>query len=120
MFNNTIFTIDGFYREEEKHIARIFFDPHHEIFKGHFPDKKVVPGVILMQMVKEAAQQILDLDKAMITAASMKFLNPVLVEESDKLEVEIFIEESEKNFFKVKSIGKDKTNQYFKINISLI
>jgi hypothetical protein len=75
---------------------------------------------MLMQMIKETAQKILDLDNSMITEASMKFLNPVLVDESNKLEVELKIEELEINSFKVKSVGKDEKKQYFKINFTLI
>ena len=119
MFNNTIFTINSVNREEEKHIARISFDPHHEIFRGHFPDKKVVPGVMLMQMVKETVQKILGLKDSMITEAGMKFLNPVLVDESSDLEVEMTIERTDDGSYKIKSIGKDRDKKSFKINITI-
>jgi len=119
MFNNTIFTIKSVKLEEEKHLAEISFDPQHEIFRGHFPDKKVVPGVMLMQMVKETVQKILDLEDSMITAASMKFLNPVLVDESDKLMIGINLKEETDGSVKVKSIGTGDDKKYFKIDLSL-
>jgi|GEM_PF-1671222 len=119
MFNNTIFTIKSVKKEEEKHVVEISFDPQHEIFRGHFPKKKVVPGVILMQMVKETVQKILDFDDSMIIDASMKFLNPVLVDESDKLTIGINLKEESDGSVKVKSIGYGNDKKHFKIDLLL-
>ena len=119
MFSNSLFSITDIKKVDEKYLVQILFDTQHEIFHGHFPEKKVVPGVMLMQMVKETAHKILDLEDSLIIDAGMKFLNPVLVNESDKLEMELMIEEVEKNTFKVKSIGKDRDKKSFKIDITL-
>ncbi len=119
MFKDDLFRIRQIDKTENKFAVQISFDGGHEIFRGHFPDKKVVPGVILMQMIKEISEEILDVSESMITDAGMKFLNPVLVDESDKLEVELMIEEVEKNSFKVRSVGKDGDKKSFKIDITL-
>ena len=120
MFDNSLFSITDIEKNDEKYFVQILFDAQHEIFHGHFPEKKVVPGVMLMQMVKEVSHKILNLKDSFITDADMKFLNPVLVDESDKLNLELAIEELGKNTFKVKSVGKNKEKKYFKINIILI
>ena len=119
MFNNTIFTIKSVEKEEERHVAEVSFDPQHEIFRGHFPDKKVVPGVMLMQTVKEIVQKILDLDNFMIVEAGMKFLNPVLVDESNTLTIGINLKEETNGSLKVKSIGVGNDKKYFKIDLLL-
>lgn len=35
-----------------KHEATIDINPAHEVFKGHFPDNPVMPGVCMMQIIK--------------------------------------------------------------------
>ena len=37
----------------ESLIARIRFNKEHRIFKGHFPEFPVVPGVCMIQLIKE-------------------------------------------------------------------
>jgi 3-hydroxyacyl-[acyl-carrier-protein] dehydratase len=46
----------------------------HEIFKGHFPGKPVVPGVCMMQMVKELVQLQTIQELRLARADYMKFL----------------------------------------------
>lgn len=46
----------------------------HMIFEGHFPNQPVVPGVCMMQMVKEVIEQVLKKQTLLSSAAEMKFL----------------------------------------------
>lgn len=47
----------------------------HEIFSGHFPGQPVVPGVCMMQMVKEVLENYLDKSLRLTGADNMKFLS---------------------------------------------
>ncbi len=49
-------------------------NPDHDIFKGHFPGTPVVPGVCMMQMVKEIVEIKTDRAVLLSRADSMKFL----------------------------------------------
>lgn len=119
MFKDSFFKVLDIRKAEEKYFADLSFDSQHKIFKGHFPEKKVVPGVMLMQIIKEVAETILEVDNTMITDAGMKFLNPVLVDESSDVEVEMTLEKTDEGSYKIKSIGKDREKKSFKINITL-
>jgi 3-hydroxyacyl-[acyl-carrier-protein] dehydratase len=60
--------------------AVITLDAAHRIFDGHFPGQPVVPGVCMMQIVRELAQQGIGAPLQIRTADNMKFLailNPV-------------------------------------------
>lgn len=119
MFKDSLFEITGIKDIKGKFSADISFDPKHDIFRGHFPEKKVVPGVMLMQMVKEVAEEILKTEDTFITDAGMKFLSPVLVDEGADLEVEIAVEKTDDDCYKIKSVGKDRDKKSFKINITI-
>lgn len=57
------------------YIVQVAFNANHDIFKGHFPDMPVVPGVCQVQMLKEVLSQIFSKDLYVNTASSIKFLN---------------------------------------------
>lgn len=54
--------------------AELRINGYHKIFEGHFPDQPVVPGVCMMQMIKETMEQVLDKKTNLVQAAEMKFL----------------------------------------------
>jgi 3-hydroxyacyl-[acyl-carrier-protein] dehydratase len=41
-------------------VFHIKLNPEHVIYKGHFPGQPVLPGVCMLQMIKECAQQLID------------------------------------------------------------
>ena len=55
--------------------AVLEFDPAHSIFKGHFPGVPVVPGVCMMQIVKEFFQKHSDTNVRFTKVSLMKFLS---------------------------------------------
>lgn len=64
------FTIDTL---ENGH-ATLRLNPAHRIFEGHFPGQPVVPGVCMMQMMKEVLETMLGQKTRLVSAASAKFL----------------------------------------------
>ncbi|MCW3128344.1 MAG: (3R)-hydroxymyristoyl-ACP dehydratase [Bacteroidetes bacterium] len=57
--------------------AQVTFDKEHPIFKGHFPDMPIVPGVCQTQMLGEILNEALGKDLQLSSAASIKFLSLV-------------------------------------------
>ena len=53
MLQGNFFTINHIHQDENSVKASIELNPVHPIFEGHFPQTPVVPGVCMMQMVKE-------------------------------------------------------------------
>jgi 3-hydroxyacyl-[acyl-carrier-protein] dehydratase len=63
----------------DKTLVNIELNPNHKIYKGHFPNNPVVPGVCMTQMVKEIVEQITNKKLTMVTGDNLKFtavLNP--------------------------------------------
>ena len=54
--------------------ADLVINAGHKIFEGHFPQQPVVPGVCMMQMVKEIIEQVIDKKTNLVSANEMKFL----------------------------------------------
>jgi len=57
--------------------AHVAIDASHPIFKGHFPGKPIMPGVIMVRIVKAIAERMIGSPLEMISARSIKFLAPV-------------------------------------------
>src|SRR5882762_10625346 len=78
MLLNNFFKITAI-QHGEKYIVQIELNPHHELYKGHFPGNPVAPGVCLTQMVKETVEHITHQKLSMVTGDNIKFtavLNP--------------------------------------------
>jgi 3-hydroxyacyl-[acyl-carrier-protein] dehydratase len=62
----------------DNHIkALLIINPTSEIFKGHFPGHPVVPGVCILQIVKEVLEQALDVPLILKRADNLKFISMI-------------------------------------------
>jgi len=59
--------------ENEFH-ARLFIDPNHKVFKGHFPGHPLLPGVIMVDIVRRCLEKIEGVSMRLDTASNIKFL----------------------------------------------
>lgn len=58
---------------ENKTLFTLQLNKHHEIFKGHFPDKPVTPGVVQLEILQELLQQILNETVVLNQLSSCKY-----------------------------------------------
>ncbi len=66
---------------ETKYNSVIELNKNHDVFKGHFPGNPVTPGVCMMQIIKELAQEIVGSSLVMTSSSNVKFMaiiNPEL------------------------------------------
>jgi 3-hydroxyacyl-[acyl-carrier-protein] dehydratase len=80
MLLNNFFTINTLETAEFDIKTELEINANHPIFEGHFPEQPVVPGVCMMQMVKEIMEEVLQKKMNLVKAMEMKFLaviNPV-------------------------------------------
>ncbi len=71
------YKINALSKEDNSITATVTFDVEHPIFKGHFPDMPIVPGVCQTQMLGEVLSLAYKLDFSLTSAASIKFLSLV-------------------------------------------
>ena len=99
--------------------AEVKLNASHAIFKGHFPESPVVPGVCLVQISKEMLEKSLNTTTQLTQSSQVKFLavvdptvNAVLQialdtkEQDGLISVNAVISAGEKVFFKFKGVFK--------------
>ena len=77
MLAGSFFTIENLVVDGQRASAQLRIDASHSIFSGHFPGLPVVPGVCMVQMIKEILELVLDRHMQLKTARNIKFLNVI-------------------------------------------
>ena len=86
--------------ESEKTTLRalVSINKTHKIFEGHFPNQPVVPGVCMIQMIKEILENHLSEKLLLNSASNIKFLSVINPEIHNKLNVEITYTTTDNSF----------------------
>ena len=87
---------------------------NHRIFEGHFPENPVVPGVCLVEMIKECIEEIKHQKLFLTESSNIKFLNmvnPIMIPE---LMFEINFLTSINNNYKIKTMVKANDSVFLK------
>jgi len=82
MLKEPLFKISLLQHEENVINAILEIDELNEIFAGHFPDRPVVPGACMLQVVKEVLASALNKPLRLVKADNIKFLS--LIEPSSQ------------------------------------
>jgi 3-hydroxyacyl-[acyl-carrier-protein] dehydratase len=71
---DSLYTIDSVTCQSGSVSALVTFDKGHDVFKGHFPEMPVVPGVCEIQMLGEILGHVLHQSLVLQSATSVKYL----------------------------------------------
>jgi len=71
------YTVVSTVNEADKIQAILKINPEHAIFGGHFPGQPVVPGVCMMQIVKELLESATSRSLRLHTGLDLKFLSVI-------------------------------------------
>ena len=74
MLINDFYTCRDIVQGDTDFSCLIVFNANHGIFGGHFPEQPIVPGVCMMEIVKELLQQQLSKPLMLKQAGNVKFL----------------------------------------------
>jgi 3-hydroxyacyl-[acyl-carrier-protein] dehydratase len=85
----SILSVDQEAEAQGKVIAKIELNPDHQVYSGHFPGNPVVPGVCIIQMIKEVVAHHLKRELTLVRADEAKFLNIVNPHINPSLQFEI-------------------------------
>lgn len=89
--------------DDHKYVVIILVNENHSVFEGHFPGNPIMPGVCMMQIIKELTEQITERSLFMQSLSNVKFMaliNPFVTPEL-KLELDITV--TEDDLIKVKN-----------------
>lgn len=95
---NSFYTISEITVEDGKLHAVIHINPEHNIFEGHFPGQPVVPGVCMVQIVKELMERATEQKLTFSTGHQIKFLQLLVPAKEDAIKVTISWKEEEHTY----------------------
>ncbi len=96
---NDFYTVDLIEKpKENKLLANIQLNVEHPIFKGHFEQMPVVPGVCQTQIIKELLQQELNKNLVLTNGNNIKFTGMIIPNQNSKINVELTYIEVENKY----------------------
>ena len=97
-----LYTIHDFTQNETIVTATIKLHKERDIFKGHFPGNPVMPGVCMIQIIKELTEKAVAKDLFLSVSSNIKFMAIINPEKNNTLVLTLNIVETE-NEVKVKN-----------------
>jgi 3-hydroxyacyl-[acyl-carrier-protein] dehydratase len=93
--------------------AGLVINAGHKIFEGHFPGQPVVPGVCMMQMVKEIMEKVIGKKTNLVRAHEMKFLAVINPQENNTIQAALkYNIEETGNIVVSATLFKDELNHF--------
>jgi 3-hydroxyacyl-[acyl-carrier-protein] dehydratase len=89
MLQGDFFTITTLQADHNTVNAILEINAAHRIFEGHFPGQPVVPGVCMMQMVKEVMEKVIGHTTRLVKADHLKFLSMVNPNENNTITAQL-------------------------------
>ena len=88
---------------DSKYIVTILVNEKHEVFKGHFPGNPIMPGVCMIQIIKELTESITKSSLMIQSLANVKFMALINPEVTPELRLELDVTTTEDGLVKVKN-----------------
>lgn len=89
---------------------QIELNPDHTVYQGHFPEHPVVPGVCLLQLIKECAENIRQQKLQITQVSSCKFLSAINPIETRRIAIVLVLKETEEGKLQLQAEGTIKGN----------
>lgn len=83
---------------EAKFQATVLLNAAHPVFKGHFEQMPVVPGVFQTQLIKELLQERLQKTLVLSTGDNIKFMSMIVPGQHPEISIEISYREDENKY----------------------
>ena len=110
-----LYEITAFNHEATEVSATLKLDKDHRIFDGHFPGHPVLPGVCVIQMVKELTEKALEKNLVLSVASNVKFMAVINPEKNDIINFKLELSEVDREV-KVKNSVSFKDTLALKLN----
>lgn len=80
--------------QEDSYAIEVELNPEHEIYKGHFPEQPVVPGVCTLTIVRECLSKVLGKDVVFEAIKECKYISALIPEENLRIILNLKIVDS--------------------------
>ena len=98
VLKNTFYTVRGLTSTDGSVKALISINPAHDLFKGHFPQMPVVPGVCQLQIIKDILEEVSGTSLMMTNGDNIKFTGMILPDKNPNVNLEITYTKNETGF----------------------
>jgi len=119
MLIKDFYTIHSFNKSENSLFTEIHLNPEHEVYKGHFPQQAIVPGVIQLQIIKELLEKDLSVNLIIKEVIVAKYLNMITPEENPVLEITIENRLNETGDYLINAVISKDDNIFTKLKAKL-
>ena len=116
MLKDSFYTIPEITNEAFSLKAVLQLREDHPLYQGHFPGQPVVPGVCMMQIVKELTQLATNQRLRLQKADNMKFLQAIDPRQTPLLRAELNYTITDEGTVKVSAVFLKETTSCFKFN----
>ena len=110
-----VYTILEMYEDERNINYLITIDFSHSVFKGHFPKKPVLPGVMMCDIIRYLVSDKLGAKARLVLAKNIKFSRMIVPSENNTYNVKISIVEDQEKY-NIRAIISQNDDTYFKLN----
>lgn len=111
------FTFEAFRENENGFEADLLTNPSHFIYKAHFPENPITPGVCIIQTAGELLEQKLNHKLFLKTVKNVKFLSVIIPEKGKKIKYSFSNIVEDENGCKSQVVVSDDTTAYAKISL---
>lgn len=120
MLLNDFFTLTEVQHNNHSIDATVSFNKEHSIFGGHFEGFPIVPGVCMMQLIKEIIENELHQSFQLSKASQMKFLNIINPNENQEVSANIEYSSNGSNTVDLEARLYRGETTFFKIKAALV
>jgi 3-hydroxyacyl-[acyl-carrier-protein] dehydratase len=92
LLRNDLYTTGTIVQTGPLHLVPVTLNPAHSIFTGHFPGQPVLPGVCMLEMVKEILEDLLQQKLRIFKGPQIKFLSMIIPNEDPGFTIELHYE----------------------------
>lgn len=115
-----LYSIVDFQQQDQTVHIVVKLNKAHEVFQGHFPGNPIMPGVCMIQMIKELTEKATGKELFLAIASNVKFMAIINPEKNDIIQLILTISEVEdqikiKNTVSFEDTLALKLNATFKI-----
>ncbi|MFH6602755.1 3-hydroxyacyl-ACP dehydratase [Maribacter algicola] len=110
-----LYTIQHFRFEDQSVKATLQLNKDHRVFEGHFPGNPVMPGVCMIQIIKELTEKALEKKLFLSVASNVKFMAIINPEKNGIIQLVLDITE-EDAIVKVKNTTSFEDTVALKLN----
>ncbi|MBR4492771.1 MAG: hypothetical protein K5882_11975 [Bacteroidales bacterium] len=119
MFQDNLFSIISENKTDNQADFIILLDGKHPIYKGHFPNEAITPGVCIIQMAVDLFSHTMQQTHHLVKAKNVKFLQIIRPDEHPEIHYRLTWEKTEEGLFTVKVLVDDGAVTFSKMSLQM-